>query len=471
MAQQKPNILLITSDEHDPAVTGCYGDPIVRTPNLDALADRGIRYDRCYTTSPLCVPARLSLTAGKYISRVGAWNNNTWLPSADYPSLPRLLNRVGYESYLCGKMHYDRTRRYGYEDLLPGVRNRATKTGTGGRRDPEDTSLNRKNWEDRTSKFHVGDHSKVMDGDRLVTAEVCNFLDDRKADDAPFFLTAGYLAPHFPLIVPESYYQMVKGRVPMPEIPEGYLETLPTNYKQVNRGFGVDHDDDELVRRGRELYWGFVTWLDEEIGKVLDALGDSEVAQNTVVIYTTDHGENKGDHGMWWKNNMFDHASRIPLIVSWPERWSGQQSRTGACSLVDLSQTIVDLAGAEVPDDWDGNSMVEWMDDPDAEWRDFALSEYYAHNIASGFVMVRHGPYKYVYHTRMDAEHGPERELYNLDDDPGEFENLAGDPEYRSIIERMHRMLVAELGEEPDVTEQRCRADYARGYQRTDIED
>ncbi len=466
MALQKPNILLITSDEHDPAVTGCYGDPIVHTPNLDALADQGIRYDRCYTTSPLCVPARLSLTAGKYISRIGAWSNNTWLPSDDYPSLPRLLNQVGYESYLCGKMHYDRTRRYGYEDLLPGVRNRATKTGIGGRRDPEDTTLNRKNWEERTSKFHVGDHSEVMDGDRLVTAKVCDFLEDRKADDVPFFLTAGYLAPHFPLIVPEPYYRMYQGRVPVPEIPEGYLETLPTNYKQVNRGFGVDHDDASLIRRGRELYWGFVTWLDDEIGKVLDALEHSEVGEDTIVIYTTDHGENKGDHGMWWKNNMFDHASRIPLIVSWPQRWSGRQSRTGACSLVDVAQTIADLAGAEVPDDWDGTSMVEWLDDADAGWRDFALSEYYAHNIASGFVMVRHGPYKYVYHTRMDETHGPERELYNLDEDPGEFENLADDPAYQPVVTEMHAMLLEELGEDPDVTEQRCRADYERGYDR-----
>ena len=113
MAPQKPNILLIISDEHGPAVTGCYGDPIVHAPNLDALAEQGFRYNCCYTPSPLCVSVRLSLTAGKYISRIEAWNNNTWLPSDDYPSLPWLLNQRGYESYLCGKMHYDRTQRYG----------------------------------------------------------------------------------------------------------------------------------------------------------------------------------------------------------------------------------------------------------------------------------------------------------------------------------------------------------------------
>jgi choline-sulfatase len=163
---------------------------------------------------------------------------------------------------------------------------------------------------------------------------------------------------------------------------------------------------------------------------------------------------------------MYDHAARIPLIVTWPERWPGGQRRAGACSLVDVVRTIADLGGAEVPGDWDGDSLAGWLDDPSATWKDVAVSEYYAHNIASGFAMLRHGPYKYVYHTRMNRRYGPERELYHLEDDPGEFSNLAGRSEQAARVAKMHRMLVQELGREPDEIEQICRADYARGYDR-----
>ena len=137
---EKPNILVIMSDEHDPGVLGCYGDPTVQTPNFDRLAAEGVVFDACYTTSPLCVPARLSFTAGKYISRVGAWSNSCWLPSDEMPSLPRVLTASGYESILAGKMHYDASRRYGFTDLYETRQTQVLKTGKGGRRAADDTS-------------------------------------------------------------------------------------------------------------------------------------------------------------------------------------------------------------------------------------------------------------------------------------------------------------------------------------------
>jgi choline-sulfatase len=127
-------------------------------------------------------------------------------------------------------------------------------------------------------------------------------------------------------------------------------------------------------------------------------------------------------------------------------------------------QTIAELAGAEVPADWDGDSLCAWMDDAQAGWKDMAVSEYYGHNVASGYVMLRAGRYKYVYHTRPDDVHAAERELYDLLADPGEFNNLASRPDQQERIARLHAAMVAELGEEPDITEQRCRADYAKGY-------
>jgi len=220
------------------------------------------------------------------------------------------------------------------------------------------------------------------------------------------------------------------------------------------------------VKYARELYWGLVEWTDTEMGRLLNSLANSKVADNTVVIYTTDHGENKGDHGLWWKNNMYEHSAGVPLIVSWPERWVGGQRRTGACSFVDLVQTIVDLGGAQSPEDWDGDSLLPWLDDPNHAWKDVALSEYYGHYIASGFTMLRHDRYKYVYHSSFDEQHGPERELYDVVKDPSEFVNLANEPGYAGVMHSMHNLMLLELGEDPEDIEKRAREQLTKGYGR-----
>jgi choline-sulfatase len=253
----------------------------------------------------------------------------------------------------------------------------------------------------------------------------------------------------------------------MPEIPPGHLDALPLNYRHLRAGFQLEAVPPQIVRKGRELYYGLTQWFDRQVGKVLDALARSGLAENTVVVYTSDHGENMGEHGLWWKNCMYEHAARVPMIVRWPKRWQGGQRRSAACSMVDLVQTIAELGGAETPDDWNGDSMCAWLDDAKAPWKDQAVSEYYAHNIASGYAMLRTGNHKYVYHTRMDATHPPGRELYDLAADPGEFNNLAAKPSHKQRLDAMHAALVEELGEDPDETELRCRADYQKGYGRT----
>jgi choline-sulfatase len=300
--KQKPNILVIMSDEHNAGVLGCYGNKTVKTVNLDGLAARGVTFENCYCNSPLCVPSRLSFTSGKYVSRVGAWNNKCWLPTGDYPSLPRIMNAVGYESILCGKMHYDSTRRYCFREIPTG-RNIYSKTGRGNRR-KADNLKPKAGITRRFNNFRPGDKSIVLELDKKVTNEVVDFLKKRQSNDKPFFMLAGYLSPHFPLIVPQRYWDQYKGKVPMPVIPKGHLESLPLNYKHLRIAFNVEDAPDDVVRKGRELYYGLTHWLDEQIGRVIDAVAESEFAENTIIIYTTDHGENMGEHGMWWKNCM-----------------------------------------------------------------------------------------------------------------------------------------------------------------------
>jgi len=462
-----PNILLIISDEHNASVTGCYGNDVIKTPSLDHLAARGVVFENCYTNSPLCAPSRLSITSGKYSSRVSAWNNDCWLPSADYPSIARVVQTRGYETFLTGKMHYDKTQRYGFTEIGQSATNQATHRGCGTRRAFDDTSIACQEWWSRSRSFCAGDRSVVLDHDRAVRDHACKFLANRNSTDSPFFLVAGFIAPHEPLTVPEEYHAPYRGRIKPPHLPLGHVETQAVNYQQLRHGFGFVNTDPEVVMKGREYYYGLTQWSDRNVGKVLDALATSAVANNTVVIYTSDHGENMGEHGLWWKSCMYECASRVPLIVSWPGRWPEGERRRGACSLVDVVQTVAAVAGAPTPDDWNGNSLIPWLRDRSHAWKDLAVSEYYAHLVASGFAMLRHGDYKYVYHTQPSADFPAQRELYDLKTDPGEFINLASIPEQQKRIREYHALLIKEIGEDPEKTEKRCRAACAEGYHRS----
>jgi choline-sulfatase len=462
----RPNIIWIMSDEHNANVLGAYGNKIARTPHMDSLAANGITFDACYCNSPLCVPSRASLTSGKYCSRVSVWNNDCELPSADIPSLPRVLNAAGYESYLCGKQHYDYSRRYGFTEI-GGNFNNNYKTGFGGRRDPDD--LVQDHLSPRFDEFHPGDHGSSVRHDMRVTTGALDFLSKRGGGEKPFFLWVGYISPHFPLIVPRTYWEHFQGKIDMPEIPAGLLDSLPLNYKHLRAGFKEIGVPDDTVRRGRELYYGLTEWIDGKIGEVLNTLkANPAIADNTIIIYASDHGENMGEHGMWWKNAMYDTSARVPLIVNWPKRWTGGQRRTQSCSILDLVQTVAAMGGGKTPENWNGHSMVSWLEDPKTPWKDFAVSEYYAHNIASGFVMARTANWKYTYLTTIDDHHPAERQLFDLKSDPEEFHNLAADPAHVKLVAELDQRIFKEIGEAPDETEQRARRELKKGYHRTD---
>ena len=465
--EKKPNILLIMSDEHNPHIAGMYGNPIAHTPNMDALAAGGITFDTHYCNSPLCVPSRASFTSGKYISRVSTWNNDCELPSADIASLPRVLNAAGYQSYLCGKQHYDYSRRYGFQEI-GGNFNTSYKRGHGHRVPPSRLSAPH-TLSDRFNDFHPGNHSGIMKHDEKVTAGAVDFLSKRQAGDQPFFLFTGYIAPHFPLVIPDAIYEKYKGRVSLPVIPPGFFDSLPLNYKLLRASFHEIGVPDDVVRTGRELYHGLVEWIDGKIGEVVSTLrANKELAENTIIIYTSDHGENMGEHGMWWKSCMYEQASRVPLVVNFPKRWAGGQRRAGASSHLDLVQTLAGLGGGTTPTDWNGDSLLPWMDDPQYAWKDYAVSEFYADAVGSGYTMSRSGKWKYTYHTQIDATHPAERQLFDLSTDPMEFTNLADRPENAQRVADMHKRMMAEVGADFDQTEQRARRELAAGYVRTD---
>jgi choline-sulfatase len=361
-------------------------------------------------------------------------------------------------------MHYDRNRRYGFEEVFPHRGNSKPLSGGTSRRAPDDDRISHQQWTARSATFRTVPDSQpfradpsVSECDAYVTAQAVAFLREHAHDREPFFLLVGYHAPHFPLDVPESYFNTFRGRVPMPRIGPETWASMPPHYRHRNSIHGVTASiPPELIRRGRECYWALVRWLDDQIGMLLKAAAGLSAADNTVIVYTTDHGENKGDHGMWWKLCMYEHAARVPLLVRWPRRWPGGQRRRGACTLVDLARAVLDLGGAQQPENWDGASLLPWLDDPAYPWRDVAVSECYGDNI-SGYSMIRRGRFKYVYFTRPTPHAQPHRQLFDIEADPDEAVNLADRPEHAATIARLHADLVAEVGRDPEEIERLAR--------------
>ncbi|MEO6923438.1 MAG: sulfatase/phosphatase domain-containing protein, partial [Bryocella sp.] len=173
---------------------------------------------------------------------------------------------------------------------------------------------------------------------------------------------------------------------------------------------------------------------------------------------------NMGEHGLWWKNSMYEQSARVPMIISYPKRWKGGQRRTLASGHVDLVKTIIDLAGGKAPTDWNGDSLLPWLNDSKYKWKDLACSEYYAHFIAHGLVMLRTGKWKYIYHGKPADNLPAERELFNMEVDPNEFHNVANDPRNAKLIADLHQRLIKEVGGDPNITEQRARQQLTAGY-------
>jgi len=433
------------SDEHGPMFSGLYGHPIVRSPHLDALGRSGITFDAGYCNSPLCVPSRASFMSGKYVSRVGAYDNGAPFPSETL-TFAHLLRGAGYEVVLDGKMHFVGP------DKLHGFERQLTRDAHGA------GTVTGREWDDehraggpqvrrRIEEAGPG-RASHLDFDDDVEAAALDWLLEPARSDAPWCLVASFLCPHFPLIVPEPYFSMYyPDNVDMPVIPSGHLKGQHPAHQRVRDTFNLAGFTEAQVRKARAAYYGLVTYLDDKIGRLMAALRETGQYENTVVVYTSDHGEFAGDHGLWWKNDFYEQASRIPIIFSSPGRLPEGQRVAGAMSNVDVARTLVDIGGGDSEGcvDWDGDTLLPLMrglgttSDADARaaWKDEAIVEYFGHATNRPQRMLRTGRWKYCYYHREPSE------LYDLMADPQEMTNLAGTPDLAGLERALHRRLLA----------------------------
>jgi choline-sulfatase len=429
-----PNLLVIMSDEHAPHFSGAYGHPLVQTPHLDRLSAEGVLFENAYCNSPLCGPSRMSFMTGRHVHEIGAWDNSTPLAS-DVPTWAHMLRTAGYDVVLSGKQHFVGA------DQLHGFRAQLARDLHAEHAHPTFA------WDDGTreatqpwpSLKQAGPGTTTeIEVDDQVEETALAYLREPERHDGPWALNVSFIAPHFPFVVPERYWSMYEqADIDLPSIPPGHLESQHPVYQRMRRMFGMIAFDEDLVRRGRIGYYGLITYLDDKIGRLLATLEEQGLAEDTLVVYVSDHGEMAGEHGMWRKSNFYEHSARIPLVLRWPGRLPEGKRVPEVVSLVDLVATLVDAAGATSPGPLSGTSLLPLARGELAAgaWKDEALSMYLAHGVAGPMAMLRSGRYK------LNESLGDEPELYDVAADPEELTDLAADPAHREVLAELRARL------------------------------
>jgi choline-sulfatase len=433
-----PNILVLISDQHNPHVLGCTGDPLVRTPNLDRLASEGTLFEHCYCPSPLCVPSRMSFMTSRYPSHNEVWTNRCTLRS-DIPTFAHGLGVAGYETILSGRMHFvGPDQRHGFERRIMGSLS-PTYVGSPFNALPREL-LNATGQSREAVEVSGPGRTGYQYYDEMVAEATVSFLKEagEQQRERSFCLTAGFVLPHCPFICPRDDFEYYLDRVPLPEVPDGYYEGLHPAVKAWRKNRRVEDLTEDEIRRARAGYYGIVTHFDRQVGKVLDALEESGLADNTVVIYTSDHGEMAGENGMWWKSNFYEGAASVPLIVSWPGRIPEGQRLNQVVNLVDIGPTLLELAGSPPLPQVDGRSFAPLLLGGEADWRDETFSEHHADQGVPATRMIRRGPWKLVHYD------GHRPQLFNLDDDPNEFHDLGEDPRYADLMRDLTECVLAD---------------------------
>ena len=448
---KQPNIVFIQVDELAPQAMPVHGNKVAKTPHLDALAARSMVFDNAYCNYPLCSPSRASMHAGRLPFAISQWDNGAEF-HADIPTFAHHLRRLGYSTTLCGKMHFIGPDQYhGYEERL------TTDVY------PSDFSWT-SSWAQRVRKGGGIRVRNVTDAGPSVRNLQQDFDDEvafwglqkiydlaRDPDDRPFLLTISFTQPHPPFVAPQEYWDRYSDdEIDMPRVPPIPYDKLDpfSQAKHHAQGSHLYDLNEERTRRSRHAYYAMMSYIDDRVGETMAALKATGLDENTVIIFTSDHGEMLGERGMWMKDCFFEWAARVPLFISAPGVRPG---RTGkVVSLVDLMPTMLDFAGAELPAETgqDGDSLMPLLKGNEDGWKDEVICEYAASGWPAPSRMVRRGRYKYWIH------YGTDPMLYDVVADPDELHNLAGNPDLAQIEADLHERVMR--GWDPEAVRLAC---------------
>lgn len=423
------NVLFIMSDQHQQKVTGCYGHEFIETPNIDSLAARGTRFTTAYTNSAICVPARAALATGRYVNETHYWDNSHGYEGR-VKSWHHMSGEHGVGVTSVGKLHYrGDDDPVGFEEsIIPMNIDGGTGNVRGCVKRPMPPPLTRSKFAERigpgTSPYTKYDHE--------IAEKTCAWIKEKGArqDGTPWTLMCSFVCPHPPHIAPPEFYDLYGGRdLPTPKMSDPDVPLHPWIHRLQRSWNHEDFLTPETKNILLASYYGCVSYLDFNIGKVLAALDEAGLRDNTLVIYTTDHGENLGARRLWGKNNMYEEACAVPMILAGPDIPEGAVSTTPV-TLIDIGPTALDAVGHEevaAEENLPGKSLRKLAcaaDDPDR----VAFSEFYATGADRAAFMVRKGKYKYIHYC------GYAPELFDLERDPEELSNLAQAPSHADVV-------------------------------------
>ncbi len=432
---KQPNILILMADQLSALALPAYGNRVARTPHIDALAEHGTVFDNAYCNSPLCAPSRGVFVYGRLPSGTGVYDNAAEFPS-QVPTFAHYLRHAGYRTILTGKMHFcGPDQLHGFEERLTTDIYPADYAWT-----PDWTRFG-----ERPDWYHVMDsvtqagpcaRTNQIDFDEEVvfTAQQRLFDIARGPDKRPFCMVVSLTHPHDPFTITDEYWDRYSGtEIPFPRVP---CDPDDPHAKRLRHIVGLDMQPitPEQIIAARRAYYGEVSYVDDNVGRVIAALRAARLADDTIVMVIADHGEMLGERGMWFKMSFFEAACRVPLIVHAPGHFpTGRVAH--AISLVDLLPTLTDIAGdgASAPAaPIDGRSLLPHLSRTGGH--DEVFGEYLAEGVVAPMVMIRRGAEKFI-HTPTDPD-----QLFDLAADPDERHNLAFDPAragpYRDEIAR-----------------------------------
>lgn len=432
--------MLIMADQLAYDAIGALDHPVVRTPNLDRLAESGTAFRNAYCNSPVCAPSRASMLTGRLVRNIGVYDNAAEFP-AELPTMAHHLRLAGYRTMLTGKMHFVGP------DQLHGFEHRLTPdifpTGFDWAK-PRTGEVTRNSGANIQRVRHAGlvEWDSHYEYDESATGEAVRALGTLADEDErpPFFLCVSLTHPHQPFHALAEYDALYDGSdIPLPAVRDKTEEGLSQYERWMRAHLGIGDvvltDDD--VRRARRAYYAMVSYADAKIGAILDELEGHQLRDNTLVIVTSDHGEMLGEHDLWFKRTYHEHSVRVPLVFSLPGVADEGALRDEVVSLVDLLPTLLDLCDVDdragVRDQLDGHSLSALLRGGNPSWQNEAVFEYYDSGALKPMLGIRSGNLKYVYVPDTESM------LFNLSDDPQERRNVAADASFAEARTDLHK--------------------------------
>jgi arylsulfatase A-like enzyme len=424
-AAEKPNVVFITID--DLRAVDHY-DPAVKTPNMDRLAHWGMRFERAYVQGTYCNPSRSSFLTGRRPNRLGVESNRKQLSELrpELTTLPEAFRKAGYHTMKIGKIFHkggepeawDQTASYG-------------PTKAGRQREMHDLSDGRLRW----CKWSAVDCGDLDLPDGRMAKRAGEFL--RAEHEEPFFLALGFQKPHDPYVAPKKYFEMYPlDELKLHQTPE---DVSPT--RQIGGGL-AEVFNDFSERDKRELlraYYAGATYMDAQLGRVLEALKEADRLENTIVMVLSDHGYHLNERGWWNKTTLYEYTVRSPLIAYAPGMSAEKHQTDAMVEFLDIYPTLLDLAGLEKPHAMDGESFAPILDNATLPGKDTAFGVRHRGNWIGR--TVRTDRWRYIELRRRDSGKIFARELYDHRQDPGEFHNLADQPQHSDVVSRLHALL------------------------------